>query len=104
MVLCQSLSGAIILELCNVVLDSSLRSQLPLHAPHADADAIINAGATGFQAIVQPEDLPGVLLAWANSVDRVFYLVAAVAAGCSIVLWGMGGKKASENQDTEKGS
>lgn len=89
-VFCQSLGAAIVLALCNVILDSSLKSQLPMHAPHTDATAVIAAGATGFRSIVGPDDLPGVLVAWANSVDRVFYLVAAVAASCGIVLWGMG--------------
>lgn len=86
----QSLGPAIVLVLCNVIFSSCLKSQLLEKAPHADAPAIIRAGATGFRAIVQPDDLPGVLAAYANSVDNVFYLVAAVAAGCGIVLWGMG--------------
>lgn len=28
-------------------------------------------------------------MAYSNSIDRVFYLVAAVAAMCALVLWGM---------------
>ncbi|XXH01448.1 hypothetical protein Hte_007808 [Hypoxylon texense] len=86
----QSLGPAIVLVLCNVIFDSSLYSQLQEKAPRVDAAAVIQAGATGFRAIVQPGDLPGVLAAYANSIDRVFYLVAAVAAACAIVLWGMG--------------
>ncbi|KAM5448316.1 hypothetical protein MaudCBS49596_005404 [Microsporum audouinii] len=86
----QSLGPAIMLVLCNVVFLSSLGSQLQEHAPHADAAAIIMAGATGFRSLVEPDDLSGVRAAYANSVDRVFYLVAGVAAACALVLWGMG--------------
>ena len=57
------------------------------------------------------EDLPGVLIAYANSIDRVFYLVAAVGAACALVLWGMGwhdlrkkdSKQKSEENVAEKG-
>ncbi|KAI1089139.1 efflux pump [Rostrohypoxylon terebratum] len=86
----QSLGPAIVLVVCNVIFNSSLKSQLHDKAPHTDAAAVIQAGATGFRAIVQRDDLPGVLAAYAVSVDRVFYFVAAVAAACIIVLWGMG--------------
>jgi hypothetical protein len=90
LVFAQSMGPAIVLAACNVIFDASLRSQLLQQAPSVDAAAIIKAGATGFRAIVQPGELPGVLKAYANSLDRVFYLVAASAATCSIALWGMG--------------
>ncbi|EGE01168.1 MFS transporter [Trichophyton equinum CBS 127.97] len=107
----QSLGPAIMLVLCNVIFLFSLGSQLYEHAPNANSAAIIKAGATGFRSIVQMEDLPGVLIAYANSIDRVFYLVAAVAAACGAVLWGMGwhdlrkkdNKQRSEEDVVEKG-
>ncbi|KAK9438051.1 efflux pump [Metarhizium brunneum] len=86
----QSLGPAIVLTLCNVIFVSSLASQLQDNAPLENAQAVIRAGATGFRTIVQPDNLPGVLAAYANSIDRVFYLVAAVASACALVLWGMG--------------
>lgn len=101
MIFAQSLGPAIVLVLCNVVFLSSLTAQLREHAPRADAAAIIRAGATGFHAIVQPADLAGVLAAYANSVDRVFYIVAAVAAACGVVLWGMGWRDLREKQEDE---
>ncbi|EFY97823.2 efflux pump [Metarhizium robertsii ARSEF 23] len=86
----QSLGPAIVLTLCNVIFVSSLASQLQDNAPLENAQAVIRAGATGFRTIVQSDNLPGVLAAYANSIDRVFYLVAAVASACALVLWGMG--------------
>jgi hypothetical protein len=99
----QSLGPAIVLILCNLIFDESLKSQLAKHAPSADAMAVIKSGATGFRHVVQSSDLPGVLLAYANSIDHVFYLVAAMAAACGIVLWGMGWKDIrKKNQSSTK--
>jgi hypothetical protein len=36
--------------------------------------------------------MQNVLTAYANSLNRVFYLGAAFACGCGIFLWGMGWK------------
>jgi hypothetical protein len=86
----QSLGPAIVLALSNVIFSASLKTQLAERAPNANATVIIDAGATAFRTYVSPSDLPGVLEAYANSIDRVFYLVASVAACGAIFLWGMG--------------
>lgn len=88
----QSLGPAIVLSLCQLIFIESLKSQIPQYAPSANVAEIIQAGATRFRAFVQDGDMNGVLTAYANSIDRVFYLVAAMAAACVIVLWGMGWK------------
>jgi hypothetical protein len=90
MVFAQSLGPAIALALYNVIFDTSLRMQLAGGVPNVDAQAIINAGATGYRSLVQPGDLNAVLKAYANSIDRVFFLVAALAASASIFVCGMG--------------
>jgi hypothetical protein len=90
MVFTQSLGPAIALALYNVIFAASLRGQLAQRAPQVDAQAVIDAGATGFRSFVQPVDLPAVLVAYANSIDRALYMVAAMAAACGIFLWGMG--------------
>lgn len=50
----------------------------------------MSAGSTGFRTIVSPEELPGVLVAYASSIDQVFYLVAGFAAAAGIAIWGTG--------------
>lgn len=105
MVFCQALGPAIALALYNVIFDASLKMELAQRAPNVDAQAIINAGATGYRSLVQPGDLSAVLKAYANSVDRVFFLVAALAACCSIFVWGMGWhdiRKKSRPEDMTK--
>ncbi|KAJ4372135.1 hypothetical protein N0V83_003908 [Neocucurbitaria cava] len=91
------------LSLYNVIFDTSLRSQLRAKAPNANPQAIINAGATHFRYIVDDGDLPGVLVAYSNSIDHVFYLTAALAGVASITGWGMSWKKISkkEKEDLE---
>jgi hypothetical protein len=89
---CQNIGPAIFLVLYNVIFDSSLRPQILEHAPGVDADAVIAVGATKFRDIVSAQDLPGVLVAYANSLDRVFYLVAAVSVLTWVAAWGMGWK------------
>jgi hypothetical protein len=90
MVFTQALFPAIVLAMCNLVLVSSLKTEIPLRAPSADAAAIIRAGATNFRSVVAPADLPGVLVAYATSVDRVFYLVAAMVVVSGVFIWGIG--------------
>ncbi|ROW03612.1 hypothetical protein VPNG_07165 [Cytospora leucostoma] len=80
LVWCQYIGPAIFLALYNTVFDTSLKSQLREQASNADAAAIIDAGATGFRSIVEPQDLRGVLRAYTNSLDNVFYLVAGAGA------------------------
>lgn len=90
MVFTQSLFPAIALSLCNLVLVSSLKTEVPLNAPNTNTTAIIQAGATSFRSIVDTADLDHVIRAYATSVDHVFYLVAALAAVSGLFIWGMG--------------
>lgn len=97
---CQYIGPTIFLALYNTIFDTSLRSQLRVQAPNADADAIIAAGATGFRSVVDRQDLYDVLVAYSNSLDRVFYLVAAAGAVSWCAAWGMGWKDIREKKPT----
>ena len=89
-ILAQALGPTVALTACNIVFDRSLLSQIAEHAPQADAVSIVSAGSTGFRSLATPSDIPGLLVAYTNSLTRVFYLVAALAATCGIFLWGIG--------------
>jgi hypothetical protein len=86
----QAFGPTIAMTLYNVIFLESLKDQIPKLAPNISPTAIVKAGATGFRAFVSPEDLPLVLKAYANSIDRTFYLAAAFATLCGVFLWGMG--------------
>ncbi|KAK5723694.1 hypothetical protein LTR15_005393 [Elasticomyces elasticus] len=96
------LFGAVFLSASATIFTNSLRTFIVQLAPTADLDAILTAGATGFRKVISPEELPGVLLAYAKSVDRVFYLCAALAALCLPFSFGLGWtnikKKAQEKK------
>lgn len=95
---CQYIGPTVFLALYNTIFDTSLRSQLRVQAPYADADAIAAAGATGFRSVVDRRGLHGVLVAYSNSLDRVFYLVAAAGAVSWCAAWGMGWKDIKEKK------
>lgn len=69
---------------------SSLKTQLPLHTRGVSVAAIIKAGATGFRRVVDAPDLGGGVAAFAESVDRVFYLNTAMVVVSGLFIWGIG--------------
>jgi hypothetical protein len=102
LVFAQSLGPAIALTLYNVIFAASLKSQLAEKVPNMKPQAIIQAGATGFRAIVAENDLPAVLVAYSNSIDRAFYLIAGMAAACGIFVWGMGWHDVRKTSEVSK--
>jgi hypothetical protein len=103
MVFSQAIGPAIANTLYNVIFLSSLPTQIAKFAPHANVQAIIDAGASGFRSVVSPADLNGVLVAYSNSLGRIYYLAVAFAATCGIASWGMGWHdlRKKEVDDTE---
>ncbi|KGO59266.1 Major facilitator superfamily domain, general substrate transporter [Penicillium expansum] len=70
----QTVSGALFLSLSDTIFTNSLSALVPQYAPLVNPQTIINAGATGFRSTLSDAQLAGVLVAYAKSVDRVFYL------------------------------
>jgi hypothetical protein len=88
----QNAGGAVLLTIANSVFDNSLKSQLRGHAPGVDPEAVIATGATAFRTVVPIASVPGVILAYANSVDHVFYLAAGLSVSCFFCTFGLGWK------------
>lgn len=86
----QSFAGALFLSFSDTIFTNSLKTLIPKYVPSANAQIVIDAGATGFRKVITGTDLAGVLIAYATSVDRVFYLTAGMAVGCFVFAWGMG--------------
>ncbi|CAJ2509723.1 Uu.00g056230.m01.CDS01 [Anthostomella pinea] len=102
--LIAALFTSILLVVGNTMLDESLRSEIPKHAPNVDLDKVVAAGATGYRSIVGADDLPGVVLAYANSLDKIFYIGVACASLAFLISPGMGWidirKKGPKAKDT----
>ncbi len=86
----QTFGGAIFLTVAQTIFSNSLSVKIAEYLPNIDAGKVISAGATGMHDVVAEADLPGVLLAYADSVDHVFYLVTASGVLVFAVSWGMG--------------
>lgn len=98
------LCGAVFLSVASLIFTNSLRTLIPLDAPQVNAEAVIVAGATGFRSFLDPSQLGNVLVAYAKSIDRVFYMVAALSAASFFISFGLGWrdirpkKKATESK------
>jgi hypothetical protein len=92
LVFANTFGGAIFLTIADSIFSNGLSELLARYLPNVNADKVIAAGGTGVRDAVSVDDLPGALLAYAQSVDRVFYLAAAAAVGCFLISWNMGWK------------
>lgn len=61
-------------------------------APSVSVETVIAAGASAFRDVVPKAELVGVLFAYNQAVQHVFYLAAGAAAATLLFCWGMGWK------------
>lgn len=91
-VFCQNFGGALFLSFDQTTFSNGLSNALHHYAPEVDAEAVINAGATGFRALVGKNSVDGVILAYSQAVSHVFYLAVGCAVGAFVCCFGMGWK------------
>ena len=103
----QNFGGALSLAFAQTAFNSGLRQSVPEFAPSISAQTVIEAGAGHVREAVPKAALGGVLKAFNQSVNHVFYLAAAFAATTFVFSWGMGWKDIrkqkfqSHNEDIE---
>jgi hypothetical protein len=90
MIFCQQFGGSVWLAVASTTFSSSLTSALKKYAPGVDAKAVEAAGATGYRAVVPASAVPGVIEAYSQAVNYVFYVGAGCAAVCFVFAWGTG--------------
>ena len=88
----QSMGAALWLSFAQTIFSTSLKHELPLSAPGVGVQAVIDAGASAFRTIVPKASLPGVLHAYDQANNRVFYLATGAGVATFVVCWGMGWK------------
>ena len=98
----QTFGGALFLSFSDTIFTNSLKALIPTYAPSIDANTVINAGANGFRRLISSSNLRIVLVAYAKSVNRVFYLTASAGVCCFIFTWGMGWKDIRKKKEVSK--
>ncbi|KAK8001818.1 MFS multidrug transporter [Apiospora marii] len=102
----QNFSAAAFTVAAATVFTSSLAAEMAARAPSIPPEAVSAAGASasGVQALAPPGSPPAVLeavlRAYADSLDRVFYLVAACAVVTFGAAWGVGWKDTRQKEKT----
>ncbi|KAJ5678219.1 uncharacterized protein N7477_003852 [Penicillium maclennaniae] len=96
----QTLSGAVFLTFADVIFSTGLKTLIPIDAPNMSPEIVIAAGATGIRAVVSSDNLPGVLKAYAKSVDHVFYMSASLGIVGMVFALGMGWKDVRKKKPT----
>ncbi|ORY55883.1 major facilitator superfamily domain-containing protein [Pseudomassariella vexata] len=80
----QFFGGAVFTAVAKTVFTSSIAPALAKFAPSVDARLLVNNGATELQKVIPADQISGVLLAYNEAIDYVFYLQLA-AACCAFV-------------------
>ncbi|KAJ5280065.1 major facilitator superfamily domain-containing protein [Penicillium angulare] len=97
----QMFAGALFLSFSNTILSNSLTTLIPIYSPSVNPQVVVNAGATGFRSAISASQLPGVLVAYADSVNRVFYLTVGMACTCFVFSCFMGWKDIRKKTEVE---
>jgi hypothetical protein len=98
----QAIGGALFLSFSETIFTNSLKILVPQYAPSVDAQAIIDAGATGFRTLIKGAELAGVLVAYSKSIDRVFYLAVGAAIASFTFGWLIGFKDIRKKKPVSK--
>ncbi|KAM0330765.1 hypothetical protein ACHAQA_003719 [Verticillium albo-atrum] len=104
LVFAQTFGGSIFLTVGNLIFADRLKANIKSQAPNVNVTAVIEAGGRGFRQIVAEDDLPSVLEAYADSINAVFYLVAAISVGGFFFAWGVGWKDIREKKTPAPGT
>ena len=88
----QNFTGALFLSFSDTIFTNSIKTLIPYYAPSVNVQSVIDAGASGFRSLLNGSELAEVLVAYAKSVDRVFYLPTGASICCFIFVWLMGWK------------
>lgn len=101
LIFAQNMVTAIWLTIASTIFENSLRTLIMEYAPSVDAEAVINAGATGIRDVVPAGPvLTQVLAAYSKAIDNTFYLSTASLAASLLFVWGTGWKDIRKKKET----
>ncbi|KAK6064073.1 major facilitator superfamily transporter [Seiridium cupressi] len=100
-------AGAVAVVLSQTIFTNSLLELIPQYAPEVDPGVVIAAGSTKIREVVATGRIAQVLVAYAKSVDRTWYLTAAIAAVPFFFGWLLGFqdiRQKTKDEETSNGS
>ncbi|KAF1979463.1 efflux pump [Bimuria novae-zelandiae CBS 107.79] len=94
MIFCQNFAGAVFVVVAEVIFRQQMTRNISRYAPDVSVDAAINAGASASSvrglAPAGSRTLGGLLLAYANCVNKVFLLLVGLCGVGFVAAFGMG--------------
>jgi hypothetical protein len=89
----QTLGGAVMLTFGEIIFSNSLLDTIPTYAKSVDLAATVAVGAIKLRSVITDLNTSaGVLIAYSNSIDRVFYLAIGCSACCFLFVWEWDGR------------
>jgi hypothetical protein len=101
LVFLQNFSAAVMIVVSQTIFTNSLNKLIPQYAPGVSASLVIAAGSTNIRKVVPADLLDSVLLAYAESLDRVWYFCAGIVVPPFIFAWFMGWRNFQQKSDSE---
>jgi len=89
---CQTFGGAMFLSFAQTGFNTGLNEALHEFAPEVSQQAVAAAGATGFRHLLPAASVPGVVHAYSQAINHVFYIAAGAAVASFVASWGIGWK------------
>lgn len=89
-IFCQNFGGSLFFAFAQTIFDNRLQKLLAEYIPGVDVKAVIAAGATGWKGILSESQIPGVLKAYAGSIDAAFWLALGTSVGIIVFSFCMG--------------
>ncbi|KAH7336165.1 putative MFS multidrug transporter [Rhexocercosporidium sp. MPI-PUGE-AT-0058] len=81
---CQILGGALFVSFAQTIFTNALKPALKRYAPDVDPETVYAVGASAFRTVIEKEQVRGVVLAYNDALNKVFYL----GAGATVVAFG----------------
>lgn len=88
----QTFGGALFLAFAQIGFSSAMKEAIPKLAPEVNVRTVLDAGAAGFRYVIPASSIEGVILAYNESINIVFYIAAGAAVASFASCWGTGWK------------
>ncbi|CZS98682.1 related to MFS multidrug transporter [Rhynchosporium graminicola] len=86
----QILGGALSISFAQTIFSNGLKPTLGKYAPDVSPEVVFSVGASAFVSVVEKEQVHGVVKAYNEALNQVFYLAAGTAGVAFFAAWGLG--------------